>query len=143
MDRADAKLFAEQLFQGIGEPTSVPSGRLKNLAECYLKALDPVCCHAPERCPECPMKAWDIPPGSWMNPLSVKTEAEKALEAAQKKAARLAKLDPNRHRGGRKGVEIMIQGQRYKSISRAADLMGVHKSVINRMLRDGKAEVCK
>ena len=132
MDHADAKLFAELLVENGAQ--SVPGERMVNLAECYLEKLRTpfLCCgnKIEDQCPECPMKDWDKP-NHWTNPIRL----------PEKPAPRPKHpIHPKRHMAGRKGVAIRVGHLRFSSMTAAAKEMGVHRAVINRMLRDGEAQ---
>lgn len=137
MNLQDAKLFAEELVQlaekkeFYGLKHSVPAERTLNLARCFLRLNDPVCCHAQTQCEVCPMKRYDIPAVTWLNPLAGGAMTTIPQEKRGPK--------PGTKVVGRKGRPITIDGVTYKSTAEACRLMGVHKSVINRMLRDANS----
>lgn len=124
-DLKDAKLFAEEIIQGAdraifyAHKLSSPQERYYNLAKAFLEVSSPICCHAEVQCDNCPMKHWEIRPGSWIAPLS----------------------GPRAHGQTLRGVglgkkQVTLSGRTYPSIASAARELGVHKSVINRLLRD-------
>lgn len=134
MNLEDAKLYAEAIVQDAAKVVgklSVPAERALNLAKCFLRLNDPVCCHAKEQCEACPMKRWEIKANSWMNPLNGQSGF---IHNKPKNKAK-----PGAKPIGRPGRAVLVGEQRYRSVAAAAKDLGVHKAVVNRMIRDGDA----
>lgn len=131
-DLTAARKFADGIIAGCdtarsnGFKLSAPSEGYLNLAKAFLEVSSPICCQAEIRCDNCPMKHWEIAKTSWLNPLSKPAAAKKE----RKKRSGAVNVT------GRKGMPVTLNGRSFPSIAEAARQKGVHKAVINRMLRD-------
>lgn len=124
MDLADAKLLASEIVKDAekvefyGNKLSAPGERMLNLAQCFIRLNEPMCCQKEQQCEVCPMRRWAT---GWLGPI-VKAEVEVPRPVIP----------------GRGGMAITLNGHHYESIAAASRKLGVHKSVINRMLRDSR-----